>query len=94
MSSAYMSIAFTSFFMTFGAGFDHPQSPYIIQRKFKKIQRNIMSVSVLAFSAIKSIKRLVTGIVLHSLGPNASFDTHIVLSRHFECQMLDVSFMS
>ena len=52
-----------------------------------------MSVSVLAFSVIKSIKRLMTGIVLHSWGPDASFDTHIVLSRHFECQMQDVSFM-
>ena len=63
--------------MTFGAGFDHPQSPYIIQRKFKKIQRKIMSGSVLAFSEIKSMKRLVTGIVLHSWGPDASFDTHV-----------------
>ena len=80
--------------MTFGAGFDHPQSLYIIQRKIQKIQRKIMSVSVLAFSAIKSIKRLMTGIVLHSWGPDASFDTHIAIIRHFECQMPDVSFMS
>ena len=80
--------------MTFGAGFDHPQSPYIIQRKFKKIQRKIMSGTVLAFSEIKSMKRLVTGIVLHFWGPDASFDTHIVLSRHFECQISDVSFMA
>ena len=76
VGATYMSIAFTSFFMTFGAGFDHPQSPTLYKGNLRKYKGISCRSVFLAFSAITSIKRLVTGIVLHSWGPDASFDTH------------------
>ena len=70
------------------------QFHYIIQRKFQKIQRKMSKVSIFPFEAIKPIHKLFYGIILHSWGYNATFDTHIAISRHDICQMPYVSFMS
>ena len=53
-----------------------------------------MKSSILRFWVVKPIHKLINHICLHSLGPNASFDTHIAISRHDLCQMPNVSFMS
>ena len=60
----------------------------------KKIQRKILKVSILKFWAVKPIQKWFYGIGLHSWGPDASFDTHIAISRHYKCQKLKSSFMS
>ena len=59
--------------------FHPPLAPYIIQRKFLKIQRKISKVSILKFWAVKLFGKLFNGIGLHSWGPDASFDTHIAI---------------
>ena len=69
-------------------------STYIIQRKFWKIQRKISKVSILTFKDVKPPHRLYNGISLHSWCPDASFDTHIAISRHDKSWMLNMSFMS
>ena len=62
--------------------FHPPLAPYIIQRKFQKIERKIFKVSILIFLAVKHIQKLFYGIGLHSCGPDTSFDTHIAPPRH------------
>ena len=89
---AYKS--YVQIFRVFGHHLLSPRSRYIIQRKFQKIQRKISKVSILKFAAIKLIKKLFNGISLHSWGPDASFDTHIAISRHCKCRVPNVSFMS
>ena len=79
--------------MRIGVYFDYPQSPYIIQRKFQKIQRKISYIDILKFLALKPIKMLFVGFGQLSLGPDASFDTHIDISRHDLCRMRYMSFM-
>ena len=68
--------------------------PTLYKGNFKKIQRKIMKSSILRFWAVKPIHKLLNGICLHSLGPNASFETHIAISRHDKCRMPSASFMS
>ena len=80
--------------MIIGVYFDHPQSPYIIQRKFQKIQRKISLIGILNFLVLKPIKKLFVGIGLLYLGPDASFDTLIDICRHDICWMTYMSFMS
>ena len=63
-----------------------PQASYIIQRKFQKIQRKILKVSILKFLAVKHIQKLFNGIDLHSCGPDASFDTHIDIYTFDMCR--------
>ena len=43
-----------------------PLGPFIIQRKFRKIQRKILKVSILKFQDVKPIHQLFNGIGLHS----------------------------
>ena len=73
---------------------DPALAPYIIQRKFQNIQRKISKVSILNFLAFKPIYKWFYAIDLHSWSPDASFDTHIAMSRHDRCRMPDASFMS
>ena len=68
--------------------FHPPLGPYIIQRKFHKIQRKILKVSILKFWAAKPIHKLLNCICLHSLGPYASFDTHNAISIKEMCRMV------
>ena len=77
-----------------GMLFHFAQSISKIQRKFQKIQRKNVKVSILPFWALKPIQNLFNGIGLHSWGPDASFDTHIAISIHYKCQMPNASFMS
>ena len=58
-----------------------PQASYIIQRKFQKIQRKILKVSILKFQDVKPIQKLFNGNGLHIRGPDASFDTNIAISQ-------------
>ena len=74
--------------------FHPPLALYIIQRKFLKIQRKILKFGILKFWAIKLITKLFNGTSLHSWGRDASFDTHIAISRHHKCRVTNVSFMS
>ena len=73
---------------------DPALAPYIIQRKFQNIQRKISKVSILNFLAFEPIYKWFYAIDLHSWSPDASFDTHIAMSRHDRCGMPDASFMS
>ena len=73
---------------------DPALASYIIQRKFQNIQRKILKVSILIFLAFKPIYKWFYAIDLHSWSPDASFDTHIAMSRHDRCWMTDASFMS
>ena len=50
------------------------QASYIKQRKFQKIQRKILKVSILTFQAAKHIQKMFYGIGLHSWDPDGSFD--------------------
>ena len=74
--------------------FHPPLAPYIIHRKFQKIQRKILKVSILKFWGVKLIKKLFNGIGLHSWGTDAFFDTHIAISTDCECRVPNASFMS
>ena len=74
--------------------FHPPLAPYIIQRKFLKIQRKISKVSILKFWAVKLINKLFKDFGVHSWGPDASFDTYIAISIQYKCRMLNASFMS
>ena len=53
-------------FSSLPLSFDPPLAPYIIQRKFQKIQRKILKVSILKFQDVKPIHKLFNGIGLHS----------------------------
>ena len=81
-------------FSSLPLSFDPPLAPYIIQRKFQKIQRKMSKVRILKFWAGKLINKLFKVIGVHSWGPDASFDTHIAISRHYKCPVTNVSFMS
>ena len=50
-----------------------------------------MKSSILRFWVVKPIHKLLNGICLHSLGPNASFDTHIAMSL-YEYDMCRMAF--
>ena len=60
---------------------------YIIQRKFLQIQRKISKISILIFLAVKPIQNLFTAIGLQTIGPYASFDTHIAIFEYDKRQM-------
>ena len=66
--------------------FHPPLAPYIIQRKFQKIHGKILKVSFYKFWAVKLIHKLFSVIGLHSWSSDASFDTHITISRHHKCR--------
>ena len=67
------------------------QSISKIQRKFQKIQRKNVKVSILPFWALKPIQNVFNGISLHSWGPDASFDTHIALFIYDMCRLAYLS---
>ena len=74
--------------------FHPPLAPYIIQRKFEKIQRKILNISILRFWAAKPIHKLLDCVSLHSLGPYPSFDNHIDISMKEICRMAYASNMA
>ena len=69
-------------------------STYIIQRKFWKIQRKILKVSILTFYDIIPPHGLFNGTNLHSWGPDTSFDTHMAISMYDICWMAFASNMA
>ena len=72
-----------------------PPKPFKYTKEIsKKIQRKMSKVSILKFWAVKLIKKVFNGISLHSWGPDASFDTHIAISRHYKSGVSNASFMS
>ena len=71
-----------------------PSSPLYHTKEILKIQRKISKVSILTFWAFKLTQNLLSGICLHFWAPDAFFDTHIAISRHYKCQKPNVSFMS
>ena len=46
-----------------------------------------MKISILIFLAVKPIQNLFTAIVLQTIGPYTSFDTHIAIFEYDKCQM-------
>ena len=67
---------------------------FIIQRKFRKIQRKILKVTFSKFLAVRLIQNLFNGIGLHSLGPDARIDNRIDIFINDMCRMACVSKMA
>ena len=70
-----------------------PLEPFIIQRKFRKIQRKILKVTFSKFLAVRLIQNLFNGIGLHSLGPDACIDNRIDIFINDMCQVACLSKM-